>query len=231
VKKLILAFVACGALCAGNSAAEATTMVATWTGTIGAFSQDTTNVFGLGSVPGAIVGQSFSLTTTFDTAGGTRSTSPGFDKLTGGGTAILTINSHSVSFSGNDAIDTYDLARSSTAPGGLSEFNQKVTDQTSDFNFLAVDVYSTNGNGGLVSSITTPIALMSLCGAGYTCTGNFSIADFSPTFQSASGYFDFSHGTLQVSALAATPIPATLPLFVSALGGIGLIGWRRKRAA
>jgi len=30
--------------------------------------------------------------------------------------------------------------------------------------------------------------------------------------------------------VSATPIPATLPLFASALGGIGLIGWRRRRA-
>jgi hypothetical protein len=230
VKKLILAVVICGAIFGGTSAAEATTMVATWTGTIGAFSQDTTNVFGLGSVPGAIIGQAFTLTTTFDTAGGTRSTSPGFDKLTGGGSAVLTINSHSVNFSGNDAVDTYDLARSSTASNGLSEYNQQVSDHGSDFNTFNVDVSSNNGNGGLVSSITTPIALMSLCATNYSCTGSFTIAAFSPTFQSASGYFDFSNGTLQVSALAATPIPATLPLLVSALGGIGFMGWRRKRA-
>jgi hypothetical protein len=30
-------------------------------------------------------------------------------------------------------------------------------------------------------------------------------------------------------AVAATPIPATLPLFVSALGGIGLFGYRRRQ--
>jgi hypothetical protein len=30
--------------------------------------------------------------------------------------------------------------------------------------------------------------------------------------------------------LAATPIPATLPLFVSALGGIGFLGWRRRKS-
>jgi len=30
---------------------------------------------------------------------------------------------------------------------------------------------------------------------------------------------------------ATTPIPATLPLLVSALGGLGFIGWRRKRAS
>jgi hypothetical protein len=32
-------------------------------------------------------------------------------------------------------------------------------------------------------------------------------------------------------ATATTPVPATLPLLVSALGGLGLMGWRRRRAA
>jgi len=31
--------------------------------------------------------------------------------------------------------------------------------------------------------------------------------------------------------LAATPLPATLPLFASGLGALGLLGWRRKRKA
>ena len=31
--------------------------------------------------------------------------------------------------------------------------------------------------------------------------------------------------------VTATPIPAALPLFVSALGGLGYLGWRRRKAA
>jgi hypothetical protein len=45
------------------------------------------------------------------------------------------------------------------------------------------------------------------------------------------GLFESSSGTVTVTAVAATPIPAALPLFVSALGGLGLVGWRRKRRA
>ena len=33
----------------------------------------------------------------------------------------------------------------------------------------------------------------------------------------------------QASFESSTPLPATLPLFVSSLGGLGLLGWRRKR--
>ena len=34
-----------------------------------------------------------------------------------------------------------------------------------------------------------------------------------------------------VAPTAATPLPAGLPLFASGLGGLGLLGWRRKRRA
>ncbi|WP_395023377.1 hypothetical protein [Dongia sp.] len=34
---------------------------------------------------------------------------------------------------------------------------------------------------------------------------------------------------LAPTPVATTPIPAALPLFVSALGGLGLFGWRRRR--
>jgi hypothetical protein len=33
------------------------------------------------------------------------------------------------------------------------------------------------------------------------------------------------------ATVAATPIPAALPLFLAALGGLGFFGWRRKNAA
>ena len=31
--------------------------------------------------------------------------------------------------------------------------------------------------------------------------------------------------------ISAVPVPAALPLFVSALAGMGFLGWRRKRIA
>jgi hypothetical protein len=37
--------------------------------------------------------------------------------------------------------------------------------------------------------------------------------------------------TLDVIAPTATPLPAALPLFAGGLGGLGLLGWRRKRKA
>jgi len=37
--------------------------------------------------------------------------------------------------------------------------------------------------------------------------------------------------TVTDAIVAATPIPAALPLFLTALGGVGFLGWRRRRAA
>jgi len=38
-----------------------------------------------------------------------------------------------------------------------------------------------------------------------------------------------SFATVKTLSLVTTPIPATLPLLATALGGMGFIGWRRKR--
>jgi PEP-CTERM motif len=38
-------------------------------------------------------------------------------------------------------------------------------------------------------------------------------------------------GSVTYDYTPATPLPATLPLFATGLGGLGLLGWRRKRKA
>lgn len=67
----------------------------------------------------------------------------------------------------------------------------------------------------------------------------FQIEDFSTApkflqfgFTLASGdyyYTDQGNGSVTVTPLATTPIPAALPLFISGLGGLGFMTWFRKR--
>ena len=52
---------------------------------------------------------------------------------------------------------------------------------------------------------------------------NASIADFA--LDGRVGSF-----LVKTTPVAATPIPAALPLFAAALGGLGLLGWRRNQA-
>jgi hypothetical protein len=42
---------------------------------------------------------------------------------------------------------------------------------------------------------------------------------------------DFSTITIDTGTVAATPLPAALPLFATGIGGLGFLGWRRKRKA
>jgi len=76
--------------------------------------------------------------------------------------------------------------------------------------------------------IAPPILLSAL--AAFTGSGNaivdlkLATTDPADTFQSSG-----LAGTVMYDYYAATPLPAALPLFAGGLGGLGLLGWRRKR--
>jgi hypothetical protein len=103
------------------------------------------------------------------------------------------------------------------------------------------------------------VALLDLMGTLFSNPGIFSgsfglLADQPAAGQQAlgqisydSGYGHFSDGAnastadyaldgrvgsflVKTTPVAATPIPAALPLFAAALGGLGLVGWRRNQA-
>jgi len=62
--------------------------------------------------------------------------------------------------------------------------------------------------------------------------GHTASAYVDPTFTAPAGYTVVtSAGIGNGAPVAATPIPAALPLFTAALAGFGLLGWRRKNAA
>jgi len=64
-----------------------------------------------------------------------------------------------------------------------------------------------------------------------TCLGSNCLSSNAPYYMS--GTFLVLDGPTTVASLegTATPIPAALPLFASALGGLGVLAWRRKQKA
>jgi hypothetical protein len=72
---------------------------------------------------------------------------------------------------------------------------------------------------------------VTLSASAVSSAGKTSTAYIDPVFTPEAGYRLIMSAGIGPSTVAATPIPATLPLFASGVGGLGLLGWRRKRQA
>jgi hypothetical protein len=98
-----------------------------------------------------------------------------------------------------------------------------------------------NGGGGgggsfIVASVLGPLVIAG--GGGYSGGGGGGIYDGgggggsyldpSVTLIIALDSMNSSNGQVDISII---PLPATLPLFASGLGALGLLGWRRKKKA
>ena len=119
-----------------------------------------------------------------------------------------------------------DLALGNSVSGFISNLDfpgtNELTFAASDPDYYLALSFQNNGAAAPLSSLSglpnTPSALMAmLVGTSPLAIGSFVISSF--------GRVDFD-----IAYTATTPIPATLPLFVSALGGLGFIGWRRRKA-
>jgi len=76
---------------------------------------------------------------------------------------------------------------------------------------------------GLSSTNTNAAWLWSFDISGSGVAGEF-YSDANGTFSNDSGPYQ-----MQIAGDVVTPIPTALPLFVTGLGALGLLGWRRKR--
>jgi hypothetical protein len=190
-------------------AAKATTITTTWTGLLRIAEGDTIpdNANAFDSTPLA-KGDTFTLVSTFHTNAGSNATG-----TTGGGTAVLTI--HGVGYTFNESPSFYDI--------------------TSDHIVLGLGTAGPNSNslslafdplGGLPSSILTAFDGSCVDFDGGYCSGSFGIYDFRG--QSTGATIDATHIHVDISA---APIPATLPLFASALLGLGVVARRKKAGA
>jgi hypothetical protein len=96
--------------------------------------------------------------------------------------------------------------------------------------------FSTDFGGALGFQTSGGLSLFDLSGATIYDDNepapHFSPGIFAITFDNHASPVPGPYvGTLTVATIAATPIPAALPLFASALGGIGFVGWRRRKNA
>jgi hypothetical protein len=215
--KLIV--VALALLLGAASQASAATITATFKGTV-ASGLDTTGVFG---TPGkGLAGSDYALVFTVDSTVGAYSTiiDPLFsgDQIFGGISAVLTINGHSYAFTGTGSPSgNFNIA---TTKPGLGILAYQFSNALDDVHGML----QTNNPPTLPTSVFTAVALSSCPAGSCTFSGGFNIPISSLGF--LSGTLNF--GSLTVTT---TPIPAALPLLVSALGGLGFVGWRRKQTA
>ena len=101
-------------------------------------------------------------------------------------------------------------------PSAISSVIHISTQMSGDFQLTTIVPNSNNGDISAINSFD--ITSMELLDAnGVPIPGVQFVAKDGTIFPDA--------------ADTATPIPATLPLFATGIGGLGLLGWRRKRKA
>jgi hypothetical protein len=127
----------------------------------------------------------------------------------------------------NIALDTSVDTPSQTAGIALDFLNVTFDSPLSYTYFKSVDRLIVGGGDGGPTSVAaaTNDFVLAIDGLAH---GTPAFAGF--LFADKHFIFEAGAGTVHVSPVAATPVPPALPLFVSALGGLGLVGWRRRRA-
>ena len=86
--------------------------------------------------------------------------------------------------------------------------------------FYSTDSFGTLADTGLPSSRYTNLVSLA--------EGANEITFYTPTANQPGFVAGFA---VEYEILSATPLPTALPLFATGIGGLGLLGWRRKRKA
>jgi hypothetical protein len=102
-----------------------------------------------------------------------------------------------------------------------------VVNQTLDLNNSS-QIFSINQSFTLAANVIYRVTMQTLTAGS---NGTTASAFVDPYFSAPAGYTILTSLGIGNLAPSAVPIPAALPLFASALGALGLFGWRRKKAA
>jgi hypothetical protein len=108
---------------------------------------------------------------------------------------------------------------------------QSVSYSTGSISWDAADLQGNGQNfisfsGDTVTAFTMDFGnenFVSFDHAGNICAATCASANNQNTFQEVQSL------SVIIDSQAVTPLPAALPLFATGLGGLGLLGWRRKR--
>jgi hypothetical protein len=127
---------------------------------------------------------------------------------------------------------TFDPTETLLLSGALDAFSSNLPASYGTFTF----VYGGAGNALVIGDDCAPLG----CDADstmdtadmlifpVTASGGLTFSAATLTNSTPGVFFHATNGTLTPST---TPVPATLPLFATGLGALGLLGWRRKRRA
>jgi hypothetical protein len=116
---------------------------------------------------------------------------------------------------------SYSATASGALLGGSGGFSTDASGNlvTLDF-FMIQEGSDTNGNPQFTYFMNASNDIWFAC-SDVLCTTNTSFGASSPP----------SIDNTTISLVSSTPLPAALPLLATGLGGLGLLGWRRKRKA
>lgn len=171
------------------------------------------------AVLGYIAGDAISGTLTFDPF----NEGPGADFL------------GQTSFDQASAAMTFNLSHSGGPSTSYSQSGSGFVGSAENGFFSALGFGYSGADYELVLNLITSDAGTSLLSlAGLPATPTELIAMLGGTAPSASGHFNIDgYGGVEfdIAFTAVTPIPAALPLFATALGGLGFMTWRRRKAA